>query len=397
MHHHALLAATLVAALTAGESVHLEVQTGHADSFGSLACSPDGRLIATSAFDQTVRLWDIASGLQVRTLVGHAYSEVTGVGFSADGTRVYSASDGAMVHRVADGGIEASCSDALYCLGALPGGGQLVRMPAGPGKVGLGRRRDGAVTLLAAIDPASIEQNGWIGGTDVFWVWGAGQLRALHAGSSEPAFREAGPRLALPAGLAVKVMQPSPDLRWLALTCELPDGGQKTRRLQVFSLGDGARVLDAVLPEESGAYYERLLFVPGRQEVLHSRGPKRGKGEAVDPGVTGFTWPGGARRRFSATPLGTEAMDCTPDGRLLATADWDRVLRLWDLASGALLREARTVTEPARLAVVAAPDGRRWALQDQRQRGAPWRILDLATGRIAAEVPDAQGVPAFSV
>jgi WD40 repeat protein len=59
--------------------------TGHSDRWvPDVAFSPDGTLLASCASDSTVRLWQVATGTQVRTL-GHPRM-VESVAFSPDGT-----------------------------------------------------------------------------------------------------------------------------------------------------------------------------------------------------------------------------------------------------------------------------------------------------------------------
>src|SRR6266480_720385 len=50
----------------------------------SVAFSPDGKTLAAGSWDDTVRLWDVATGKELRQLTGHkAY--VNSVRFSRDG------------------------------------------------------------------------------------------------------------------------------------------------------------------------------------------------------------------------------------------------------------------------------------------------------------------------
>ena len=57
-----------------------------------MAYSPDGRRIVSGSEDQTVRVWDAASGVELARLRGHA-GWVRSVAYSPDGRRIVSGSD----------------------------------------------------------------------------------------------------------------------------------------------------------------------------------------------------------------------------------------------------------------------------------------------------------------
>jgi WD40 repeat protein/energy-coupling factor transporter ATP-binding protein EcfA2 len=64
---------------------------GHDDAVWSAAFSPDGSRIVTASEDKTARIWDAATGKEIKVLRGHD-GYVFSAGFSPDGSRIVTAS-----------------------------------------------------------------------------------------------------------------------------------------------------------------------------------------------------------------------------------------------------------------------------------------------------------------
>ena len=73
------------------QKVELVVETGHPEAVRSVAFSPNGKTLITGSRDNTVKLWDITSGRELKTLSGHSDS-VLSVAFSPDGKTLGSGS-----------------------------------------------------------------------------------------------------------------------------------------------------------------------------------------------------------------------------------------------------------------------------------------------------------------
>lgn len=92
----------------------LVIQAGHAGDVSGLAFSPDDKLLASAGADRTVKIWDVASLRELRTLPGHS-EFVTALAFTRDGSRIVSADrqGDILVRDVASGEARASfaCGD----------------------------------------------------------------------------------------------------------------------------------------------------------------------------------------------------------------------------------------------------------------------------------------------
>ena len=78
---------TTVKILNVATGIQERTLQGHTSGVGSVAFSPDGQRLASGGFDQQLKVWDAGTGRELFNLTGHA-SKVLGVKFTPDGQRL---------------------------------------------------------------------------------------------------------------------------------------------------------------------------------------------------------------------------------------------------------------------------------------------------------------------
>src|ERR1043165_5470573 len=77
--------------ISCAQNPELVVQTGHTDWVFSVVFSADGKTVASGADDNTIKLWDVKTGQEMKTLSGHT-DRIISLAFSSDSKTLASGS-----------------------------------------------------------------------------------------------------------------------------------------------------------------------------------------------------------------------------------------------------------------------------------------------------------------
>jgi WD40 repeat protein/tRNA A-37 threonylcarbamoyl transferase component Bud32/TPR repeat protein len=331
--------------------------TGHTDRVRSAAFSPDGARMVTASYDKTARIWDAATGREIRLPIGSA-DRLTSAAFSPDGKRIVTASVD-MTARVWD----AATGQAMAVLTGHAD--RLTTAVFSP---------DGLHVLTASSDK-----------TARIWDALTGRQILLLNGHAEgvncAAFS--------PDGHWVVTASDDTSVRlWDAATGRpmmFLNGHTDRVRYAAFS-PDGARIVTASADKTARiwdtATGRQIVLLNGHTDRLTTAGfsPDGRRIVTASYDKTARIWDTATGQQLAVLNGHTDLVETaafSPDGRRIATASDDQSVRIWDAAPGReILRmngHLETVTNAA-----FSPDGRQLATTSTDKTARLW---DTATGR----------------
>jgi WD40 repeat protein len=354
--------------------------TGKAGHITAIAFAPDSKVLATGGWDDAVRLWDAATGKQVRSFAAHQ-SLVSGVAFSPDGKLLASRGglDGIVrLWDLATGREVRTIENVSRRSGALAFSPDKKTLALGDAKgVSLRDIESGKETKL--LEQPAVGCVAWSADGKRLAAGGRDStLRIWDAAAGTEVCRCEIPKKEPPTQVAF-----SPDGKELAAAV-------RENKALIFdaATGKAAHTLDYYWPDAvAWAPDGKAVIFAGDPSALRLWDPKTGKelgqereghqsnvthvafspdGKMIVSGGDNLRlWDVGNNKTVHTIPVPgryVEALALSAEGQVLATGGRDKTVRLWDVKTG---KEIHSFKHEGTLRAMAfSPDGKMLATGD---------------------------------
>ncbi len=355
-----LITLILIALLAKGalaQKLRLVPQIGHSSNVESVAFSPNGITIASGSGDNTIKLWDVASGTELMTLKGHS-EEIQSVAFSPEGKTIASGGlDKTIKLWDAVSGKELKSltghSDMVYSVAFSPDGKTIASgsldhtikiWDAASGKELKSLKGHWDPVRSVAFSPeGKTIASGSVDKTIKLWdVVSGKELKTLEGHSEE-----------------IQSVAFSPDGKTIA-------SGSYDNSVKLWDVASGKELKS--LTGHSNSVFS-VAFSPD--------------GKAIASGSLDHTikiWDVASRKELK-TLTGhsswVRSVAFSPEGKTIASGSWDNIIKLWDVASG---KELKTLTGHSNwvFSVAFSPDGKTIA---SGSRDKTIKLCDAASGK----------------